>query len=128
MNARVVDVAIHRLRAMNAEMEDVGQAHWLPEHTLHVYVDPLLRALDWEPSDPEECQPFCPAAGLAGYLLFAVPETLNTTGPHVAVLARLREILSRGCPLGIFSVQSVNSRWGLSPTGLTGKSMTQGGW
>ena len=87
MNARTVDVAIHRLRAINAEMEDLDPAHWLPEHTLHGYVDPLLRALGWEPSDPEECRPFRPAAGLAGYVLFAVPETLNTTGPHVVVVA-----------------------------------------
>ncbi len=87
MSARAVEVAIHRLRAMNAEMEDVDPALWLPEHTLHVYVDPMLRALGCEPSDPEECRPFRPAAGLAGYVLFAVPETLNTTGSHVAVLA-----------------------------------------
>ena len=56
VSARAVDVAIHRLRAMNAEIEDVDPAHWLPEHTLYVYVDPLLRALGWEPSDPEECR------------------------------------------------------------------------
>ena len=65
-------------------------AHWLSEHTLHVYVDPLMRALGWASSDPEECQPFCPAAGLAGYVLSAEPEAGNTGDPDVAVLASSR--------------------------------------
>ena len=84
MSARAVEIAIHRLRAMHAEMADVDPAHWLPEHTLHVYVDPILAALGWDPEDPEECLPVRPAAGsaVAGYILFAV-----RAGPHLAVLA-----------------------------------------
>ena len=39
------------------EMEDVDREHWLHEHTLLMYVDPVLRALGWDPSDPEECRP-----------------------------------------------------------------------
>ena len=51
MSVRAVDVAIHRLRALLDEMEGVDSESWLPTHTLHLFVDPMLRALGWDPSD-----------------------------------------------------------------------------
>ena len=71
MSVRSVDVAVHRVRALMDEMEDVGPEHWLPEHTLHLFVDPVLRALGWDPSDPDECRLLSSGTGLAGYSLSA---------------------------------------------------------
>ena len=83
MSVKSVDVAVHRARALMDEMEDVDPDHWLPKHTLHVFVDPMLRALGWEPSDPEECGLYSPGTGLAGYLLSAEP----FEAPDLMVLA-----------------------------------------
>ena len=71
MSVRAVDVAVHRVRALMDEMEDVDPEHWIPEHTLNLFVDPMLRALEWDSSDPEECRFFSSGTGLAGYLLSA---------------------------------------------------------
>ena len=51
------------------EMEVVDPEAWLPEHTLHLFVDPMLRALGWDPSDHTECRPYFSGTGLAGYSL-----------------------------------------------------------
>ena len=83
VNVRAVDVAVHKARALMDEMEDADPEHWLPEHTLHLFVDLMLRALGWEPSDPGECRPFFPGTGLAGYSLSAV----SSGDPNLIVLA-----------------------------------------
>ena len=73
MSVRAVDVAVHRLRALLDEMEDVDSGSWLPAHTLHLFVDPMLRALGWDPSDAKGYPPLCFGSRLAGYLLSAGP-------------------------------------------------------
>ncbi len=45
MTIGAVDVAIQRLRVVVAELDDADPAHWLPDHTLYAFVDPMLRAL-----------------------------------------------------------------------------------
>ena len=87
MSVRSVDVAIHRARALMDEMEDLDPGCWLPEPTLLVFVDPMLRALGWDPSDPAECRPYCSSTGLAGYSLSADPVAVDAEAPDLVVLA-----------------------------------------
>ena len=99
MSVRAVDIAIHRLRALMDEMEDVDPARWLPDHMLHAFVDPMLRALGWDPSDSEECRPFCSGARLAGYSLSVDPVAIDSKSPDLVVLA---------APLGASLAESAN--------------------
>ena len=69
------------------EMADVELEDWLPEHTLHVFVDPMLRALGWDPSDSRECRPYRYGAREAGYSLFAGPVAGDSDAPDLVVLA-----------------------------------------
>ena len=102
MNVRVVDVAIHRLRARLEEMEGVDPKHWLPEHTLHAYVDPMLRALGWDLSDLEESLPFTSTSRLAGYSLSSDPVAGDSDDTDLVVLAT---------PLGASRVESASYAW-----------------
>ena len=109
LSVRAVDVAIHRIKAFMDEMVDVEPEHWLPEHTLHAFVDPMLRALGWEPSNSQECRPYCSGAREAGYSLFAAPAAGDSDTPDLVVLAA-----PRGAPLaGSGSCKDSGSRPGL---------------
>ena len=83
MSVRAVDVAVHRGRALMGEMEDVDPERWLPDHALHLFVDPMLWALGWDPSDPDECRLFSCGTGLAGYSL----SVDHSGSPDLVVLA-----------------------------------------
>ena len=91
------------------EMADVTPEDWLPEHTLHVFVDPMLRALGWDPSDSRECRPYCSGAQKAGYSLFADPVAGNSDTPDLVVLAEL---------LGASLVESESCKGSGSRSGL----------
>ena len=80
------------------EMEDIDPEHWLPEHTLHLFVDPMLRALEWEPSYPAECRLFSCGTRLAGYSLS--PNLSDS--PALAVLA---------VPPGVSLAESASRAW-----------------
>ena len=109
MSVRAVDVAIHRIKAFMDEMVDVEPERWLPEHTLHAFVDPMLRALGWEPSNSRECRPYCSGAREAGYSLFAAPAAGDSDTPDLVVLAA-----PRGASLaGSGSCKGSGSRSGL---------------
>ena len=83
MSVRAVAIAVHRALAFMDEMDDVDPEAWLPEHTLYLFVDPMLRALGWEPSDPDQCRLFPCGTGMAGYSLSAD----RSESPALAVLA-----------------------------------------
>ncbi len=87
MSVRAVDVAIHRLRAFLDEMGGVDPEHWLPEHTLHALVDPILSALGWDPSDLEESLSFSSTSRLTGYSLSADPVADDLGVSDLVVLA-----------------------------------------
>ena len=108
MSVRAVDVAIHRIRALMDEMVDVEPGDWLPEHTLHVFVDPMLRALGWDPFDYRECRPYCSGAQKAGYSLSAGPVTGDSDTPDLVVLA---------APLGAPLAESENCTDSISWSG-----------
>ena len=78
---------------------------WLPEHTLHLFVDPMLWALGWDPSDPDECRLFSCGTGLAGYSLS--PNLSDS--PALAVLA---------VPQGVSLAESASRVWSDSGTVL----------
>lgn len=109
MSVRAVDVAVHRARALMDEMEGVDPEAWLPEHTLHIFVDPMLRALGWEPSGLEECRLFPSGTGLAGYSL-----SVDDTGsPDLIVVA---------APPGVSLAESASRVWSdpeTVPAGVT---------
>ena len=109
MSVRAVDVAIHRIRTLMDEMAGVEPEDWLPEHTLHVFVDPMLRALGWDPSDSQECRPYWSGAGEAGYSLFAGPVAGGSDAPDLVVLA---------APWGASSAESGSCRDSGSRSGL----------
>ena len=69
------------------EMVEVEPEDWLPEHTLHVFVDPMLKALGWDPSDSQECRTYCYGSRKAGYSLFANPLAGDSDAPDLVVLA-----------------------------------------
>ena len=69
------------------EMLDVEPEDWLPEHTLQVFVDPMLRALGWDPCDYRECRPYRFGAQKAGYSLFAAPAAGDSGTSDLVVLA-----------------------------------------
>lgn len=98
MSVRAVDVTVHRARALMDEMEDVDPEAWLPEHTLHLFVDPMLRALGWEPSDPGECHLLSPGTGLAGYSL----STVSSGSSDLVVVAS---------PLGASLAEPASRAW-----------------
>ena len=102
MSVRAVDVAIHRARALIDEMEGVDSENWLPDHTLLVFVDPMLRALGWDPSQSEECRPCCSVACVAGYSLSADPVAGGTEAQDLVVLA---------APLGTSLAEAANCVW-----------------
>ena len=117
MSIRAVDVAIHRLRALRAEMEDVDSEDWLPEQTLHVFVDPVLRALGWDPSDPDECRP-CYGSRLAGYLLSADPVADEAAGLDLVIFAM---------PIGASLLGSVSCMNSSSKTASAGVAVLTNG-
>ena len=69
------------------EMVDVEPGDWLPEHIFHLFVDPMLRALGWDPSDSRECRPYCSGAREPGYSLSADPTAGDSDAPDLVVLA-----------------------------------------
>ena len=97
--------------ALMDEMEGVDPDCWLPEHTLHVFVDPMLRALGWDHSDPAECRPHCSGAPLAGYSLSAESALAGPDAPDSVALA---------APLGTSLGESAACVWSDSETVLAG--------
>ena len=109
MSVRAVDVAVHRARVLMDEMEGVDPEAWLPEQTLHLFMDPLLRALGWEPSDSEECRLLPSGTGLAGYSL----SVDHSDSPDLIVLA---------APPGVSVAESASRVWSdpeTVPAGVT---------
>ena len=61
MSANAVKEAVRHTRQVLKRWDDVGKAYWPNEEswredqTRYALIDPILRALGWETSNPEEC-------------------------------------------------------------------------
>ena len=63
MTVREVKRTILRVRQVMDEWDEVdkeyypGQTKWREAHTRYAFIDPIIRALGWDMSDPKECHP-----------------------------------------------------------------------
>ncbi len=63
MTVEMVKRTIGKIRRVMDEWEEVdrlhylGETRWLEEHTRYAFIDPIIRALGWDTSDPKECHP-----------------------------------------------------------------------
>ena len=63
MTVGEVEKTIFKVRRVMDEWDKVdmehypGQTKWLETHTRYAFVDPIIRALGWDTSDPKECHP-----------------------------------------------------------------------
>ena len=66
MTVRAVEKAIRDARRVMQEWEQVAEAYWPGENswkedqTRYAIIDPIIRALGWDTSDPKECHPEYP--------------------------------------------------------------------
>ena len=57
MSIRDVELVILGLRAARDEWDKAHLGYWREVDTRYTFVDPMLRALGWDVSDPKECYP-----------------------------------------------------------------------
>jgi hypothetical protein len=85
VSIQATDVAIQRLRVNLPGLVNV--AHWRADYTWLLFVGPMLRALVWDPSHPEECRLRSPGPCRVGYVLFGGPDVNGASDrPMVPVL------------------------------------------
>ena len=109
MSIKSVETAIRQVRAVVKEWENAGFEHdsWREEHTRYTVIDPIIRALGWNTSDPKECHPEYwrfggrDASGRAGrvdYALFGTPD-LEAIGNGITAPAVIIEAKKLGMAL-----------------------------
>ena len=106
MSVSVVDAAIRKARAVVKEWDDVDLNYWREDHTRYGVIDPIIRALGWDTSDPKECHPEYPrpfGEGRVDYALFGTPDVEaignNSVPPDVVIESKaLREPLDDDVP------------------------------
>ena len=92
MTIIAVETAIQKIREMVKEWDDVELNHWREDQTRYALIDPIIRALDWDTSDPKECHPEYPRLypeGRSDYCLFGTPDVdaigNNSVPPDVII-------------------------------------------
>ena len=60
MSVSAVDTAIRKIREVVKEWDAVGLNYWREDHTRYGVIDPIIRELGWDTSDPKECHPEYP--------------------------------------------------------------------
>ena len=62
MSIRTVEAAIRHARSVITEWEEAGfgPIDWMEVHTRYAVIDPVIKALGWNISDPRECHPEYP--------------------------------------------------------------------
>ena len=77
MSVSAVDTAIRKIREVVKEWDAVGLNYWREDHTRYGVIDPIIRELGWDTSDPKECHPEYPRPyreGRVDYALFGTPD------------------------------------------------------
>ena len=64
MSIRTVEAAIRHARSVITEWEEAGfgPIDWMEVHTRYAVIDPVIKALGWNISDPRECHPGIPSS------------------------------------------------------------------
>lgn len=57
MTIKAVEDAIRHTRSVIDEWNEPGTDHWLEIQTRYAVIDPIIRALGWDTSDPKQCYP-----------------------------------------------------------------------
>ena len=74
MSVSAVEAAIRKIQDIVKEWDDVELDYWREDHTRYGVIDPIIRALGWDTSDPKECHPEYPRSYESGrrvdYALF----------------------------------------------------------
>ena len=76
MSIGSVDSAIRKIRTVIKEWDDVDLGNWREDQTRYALIDPIIRALGWDTSEPKECYPEFPRPypeRRADYCLFGTP-------------------------------------------------------
>ena len=78
MSVSAVDTAIQKIREVVKEWDAVGLNYWREDHTRYGVIDPIIRELGWDTSDPKECHPEYPHSYQNGrradYAMFGIPD------------------------------------------------------
>ena len=106
MSVSAVDATIRKVRMVVKEWDDVELPSWREDHTRYGVIDPIIRALGWDTSDPKECHPEYPrpfGEGRVDYALFGAPDVVaignNSVPPDVLIESKaLREPLDDDVP------------------------------
>ena len=92
MTIIAVETAIQKIREMVKEWDDVELNYWREDQTRYALIDPIIRALGWDTSDPKECHPEYPRPypeGRSDYCLFGTPDVdaigNNSVPPDVII-------------------------------------------
>ena len=92
MTIKAVEAAIERIRAVVAEWDSIevpGRDEppgWGETHTRYAIIDPILRGLGWDTTDPKECHPEYPRpypTGRVDYALFGEWSAVDIEGGSI---------------------------------------------
>ena len=101
------EAAIQKIRAVVKEWDAVDLNHWRENHTRYGVIDPIIRELGWDTSDPKECHPEYPHSYQNGrradYAMFGTPDVQaignNAVPPDIIIKSKpLRAELDRAAP------------------------------
>ena len=107
MTVKAVESASRNIRRVKGEWDQVREANypddesWWEVRTRYAFIDPIIRALGWDTSDPKECYPEYPRpyrGGRADYALFGKVE-MPDIGTGYAVPAIIIESKAVGINL-----------------------------
>ena len=81
MGVEAVEQAIRHGRRVIGEWEDVDLNEWREDQTRYAVIDPIVRALGWDTSDPKECCPeYGREGGRADYAIFGADLAIEEIG------------------------------------------------
>ena len=92
MTIKAVEAAIERIRDVVAEWDSIevpGRDEplgWGETHTRYAIIDPILRGLGWDTTDPKECHPEYPRpypTGRVDYALFGEWSAVDIEGGSI---------------------------------------------
>ena len=89
MTVRDVENAISNVRATRSEWDEIGLNSWLEMQTRYAIIDPLIKSLGWDLTDPKQCYPEYPRPlgnGRVDYAFFDNPNLTRLGNAGIAPL------------------------------------------
>ena len=136
MRINTVEAAIWKIRDVVREWDDVELDYWREDHTRYGVIDPVIRSLGWDTSDPKVCHPEYPRSYQTGrradYAMFGTPDVQaignNSVPPDIIIESKpLRAVLDDAvAQLRRYTWASPRMQRGRSvlTNGISGGSMT----